>query len=350
MAVGHETDHSVVPGETIERSGAAHDRPSLRNFWHPVARSDAVGMQPLGVRLLEQDVVVFRDADGDVHAWRDICVHRGTRLSLGRIEDDRLICAYHGWQYDSGDGRCVHIPSLGDGASIPARARAETYRAQDADGLVWVALDEPVVDVPPLVPDGGGDWRLLVVTDGQYWAASAGRAAENSFDVTHTPFVHPGLLNDDPLAPAMKVTELPDGFRADYRGVMTVGGQRVDVAKHMAVQLPFLNDIWGWDAERGLGYGSRIVASPVSPTESRVFVVNVRNYELEPEHDDAFLAFSTAVLTQDQAIVESQRPEELPLSLRDELHLKVPDHLAVVYRRRLGTLDGGDVSRYGLRD
>ena len=265
---------------------------SLRSFWHPVARSDAVGPQPCGTRLLEEDVVVFRDPAGQVRAWRDICVHRGTKLSLGRVENGRLVCAYHGWEYACDDGRCVHIPSLAAGSSIPTKARAETFRAQDADGLVWVALDEPAVAVPRLVPDDGGDWRVLVVNDGDDWAVSAGRAAENSFDATHAPFVHPGLLNDDRLAPAMAVTELDWGFRADYRGVMNVAGSRVDVEKSMTIQLPFLNDIWGWDRERGLGYGSRVVASPVSPRESRVFVVNVRNYELEPEHDESFVACS----------------------------------------------------------
>jgi hypothetical protein len=131
---------------------------------------------------------------------------------------------------------------------------------------------------------------------------------------------------------------------------MTVDGERVDVAKHMAVTMPFLNDIWGWDARRGLGYASRIVASPVSPKESRLFVVIIRNYELGPERDEAFLAFSRLVQSQDQAIVESQRPEELPTSLREELHLKVPDQLAIIYRRRLAQIDAGDVARYKLRD
>ena len=322
----------------------------LAGFWHPVASSESVGASPVPVRLLERDLVLFRDGTGVVRAWLDLCIHRGTKLSLGRVAGDRLICAYHGWEYDSASGRCAHIPSLPEGSTIPARARAETFRVQELDGLVWVALEEPVADVPPLVPPGGGDWRLLVPVDGTLWAASAGRAAENSFDASHTPFVHPGLLGDDLIPPPMEVTESPNGFRADYSGVMNIDGRRVDVAKHMAITLPFLNDIWGWDAERGLGYASRVVASPVSPRECRVFVVIIRNYELEPERDQSFVEFSRLVQSQDQAMVESQRPEELPSSLRDELHLKVPDQLALLYRRRLAAIDAGDVERYALRD
>ncbi len=345
-----ETSTSRAVANRPAEAGGERSRPSLRDFWHPVATSEAVGTAPLGVRLLEQDVVVFRDEGGTVHAWRDICVHRGTKLSLGRVANGRLVCAYHGWEYACETGSCVHIPSLAEGAPIPARARAETYRAMEVDGLVWVALGDPVVGVESVVPDDGAEWRLLVIAGGTPWGASAGRAAENSFDMTHTPFVHPGLLFDDYRPPEIALTELPFGFRADYAGAMNIGPEKLFVRKHLTVQLPFMNDIWARHDESGAGYAARIAASPVSPTECRMFVVNIRNYELEPERDPAFHAFSETVLLQDQAMVESQRPEELPLQLRDELHLKVPDRLAVLYRRQLAQLDDDDLARYKLRD
>ena len=120
-----ETSTSRAVTNRPAEAGGERSRPSLRDFWHPVATSEAVGTVPLGVRLLEQDVVVFRDEGGTVHAWRDICVHRGTKLSLGRVANGRLVCAYHGWEYACETGSCVHIPSLAEGAPIPARARAE---------------------------------------------------------------------------------------------------------------------------------------------------------------------------------------------------------------------------------
>jgi phenylpropionate dioxygenase-like ring-hydroxylating dioxygenase large terminal subunit len=329
----------------VDRAG-----PSLGNFWHPVAASEDVVAEPLGVRLLERDLVLFRDRAGAVHAWHDICVHRGTKLSLGRVENDRLICPYHGWEYACDSGRCVRIPALPEDASIPTRARAETYRAKDVDGFVWVALGDPVVDVETIVPDDGREWRSLLVAQGTTWAASAGRAAENSFDMTHTPFVHPGLLFDDYLPPPIELTERQYGFRVDYPGAMNIGSEKLFVQKHLTVQLPFMNDIWAVHDESGSGYATRIAASPVSPKECRMFVVNIRNYELEPEKDESFRSFSETVLLQDQAMVESQRPEELPLRLREELHLKVPDRLAVLYRRKLALLDDVDLARYKLRD
>ena len=64
--------------------------------------------QLCAVRLLGEDLVLWR-AGGQAVAWQDLCVHRGTRLSLGKVEDGLLVCPYHGWRYD-GNGRCVADP------------------------------------------------------------------------------------------------------------------------------------------------------------------------------------------------------------------------------------------------
>jgi phenylpropionate dioxygenase-like ring-hydroxylating dioxygenase large terminal subunit len=72
----------------------------LLNDWHVVANaSDLKEGKPMAARLLEEDIVLWRVSE-NIHAWRDLCAHRGTRLSLGRIENCRLLCPYHGWEYD----------------------------------------------------------------------------------------------------------------------------------------------------------------------------------------------------------------------------------------------------------
>ena len=83
------------------------DDPVLIEDWHPVARvEDLAGGGPVAARLLGEDLVLWRSSSG-LFAWRDLCVHRGTRLSLGRVVDgSRLECPYHGWTY-AADGRCV---------------------------------------------------------------------------------------------------------------------------------------------------------------------------------------------------------------------------------------------------
>jgi phenylpropionate dioxygenase-like ring-hydroxylating dioxygenase large terminal subunit len=73
----------------------------LLNDWHVVAYAPALQEgKPIGVRLLDEDIVLWRVGE-KIYAWRDLCVHRGTRLSLGKVENQTLICPYHGWVYNA---------------------------------------------------------------------------------------------------------------------------------------------------------------------------------------------------------------------------------------------------------
>ena len=81
-----------------------------KTLWHPVGKAADLAGSPKAVRLLEEDVVVWQTPDGRFQAWVDRCPHRGAKLSLGRVQDGRLECAYHGWQFDGRDGLCSSIP------------------------------------------------------------------------------------------------------------------------------------------------------------------------------------------------------------------------------------------------
>ena len=82
----------------------------LINDWHVVARSrDLSEGKILKVRVLGEDLIVWRHG-GEVMAWKDLCIHRGSRLSLGWVEDGQIVCPYHGWHYDS-SGACTLMPA-----------------------------------------------------------------------------------------------------------------------------------------------------------------------------------------------------------------------------------------------
>ncbi|HEY2597291.1 MAG TPA: Rieske 2Fe-2S domain-containing protein, partial [Candidatus Dormibacteraeota bacterium] len=102
---------------------------TLANYWSPIGTADEVGEQPKKFRLLDEDIVVFRDREGVV-ALKDLCIHRGTSLALGTIDNGVLRCAYHGWEYDR-TGACVRIPALPEGSPIPRKARAINYHAAE---------------------------------------------------------------------------------------------------------------------------------------------------------------------------------------------------------------------------
>ena len=99
---------------------------ALCDYWHPIARSTEVTDKPVKAKLLDQPLVLWRSNER-VAVFYDLCIHRGTPLSLGWIDNAELVCAYHGWRYRT-DGSCARIPSLPPDRAIPAKARAKFFQ------------------------------------------------------------------------------------------------------------------------------------------------------------------------------------------------------------------------------
>jgi phenylpropionate dioxygenase-like ring-hydroxylating dioxygenase large terminal subunit len=313
-------------------------RTRLSQYWHPVAVAAEVGDVPVRCTLLGGRLVLFRSG-GEIRAFKDLCIHRGAALSLGTVRDGRIVCAYHGWEYD-GSGACVRIPALPADRPIPARARAVAYRVAEAYGLVWVALEEPVASIPGMPEDVHLDpayaGEVFSVLD---WATSAGRSTENSMDVSHFPFVHANVLGDPdhPEQEPYELHEEPWGlwFRVEDQFWRASDGSfeaRVDYDYFQ--WYPFTMHIRFAEGERVTLV--TVIASPTDATHTRVFRVVHRNHEVDrAKFVDEYLH----VLEQDRVVVESVRPEEIPADLREELHIKVPDLASIAYRRWLGTVD-----------
>ena len=110
--------------------------------WHPVLAAQLLraGHGVVAARLHGRDLALWRSASGQAQAWEDRCPHRGVRLTLGRVVGDRLACAYHGWEYAAGTGRCMAIPAM-PREPVPGKVCARTYAVREAQAMVWVALD-----------------------------------------------------------------------------------------------------------------------------------------------------------------------------------------------------------------
>ena len=118
----------------------------LVNDWHVVASVDDLPEgKPVAARLLDEDIVLWRVGER-IHAWQDLCAHRGTRLSLGKIENRALLCPYHGWTYNE-DGQCIRFPAHPT-QKPPATAHAQVYEVQQKYGWVWVSLGQATQDIP----------------------------------------------------------------------------------------------------------------------------------------------------------------------------------------------------------
>jgi phenylpropionate dioxygenase-like ring-hydroxylating dioxygenase large terminal subunit len=315
------------------------DDPVLVNEWHPVAKAeDLDGGGPMAVRVLGEDVVVWRSA-GEYHAWRDLCVHRGTRLSLGKIVDGAALeCPYHGWTYGR-DGRCILMPAHPE-QKPPAKACVEVYRAAAAHRVVWVNLGAGTSSIPTF--DLLEDVSFQVLLAGPYRVRASGpRIVENFLDVGHFPFVHEGILGDRSrpeiadyeaeitdegvLATGVKVYQ-PDPY-ATGEGSTVTYTYRV----HRPLAASFVK-------HGDHAFGMLLAVNPHDAVDSSAWMWMAMNYEPE----SPMVEFQDRIFAQDRPILESQRPELLPLDLQAELHLR-SDRTAIAYRRwlrRLGVRTG----------
>jgi vanillate O-demethylase monooxygenase subunit len=315
----------------------------LQACWHPVAYSHEVKpAAPFGTTLLDEAIVIWRTSNGSVYAMRDLCIHRGTALSLGWIENDCLICPYHAWRFDI-NGQCVHIPQAPD-TKIPAKANTPKYHCKEVFGLVWVALKDPEFALPEFQEYKNKEWKF-VKTGPFNWNSDSSRQLENFTDFGHFPWVHPGLLGDPerPEVPECKV-ELkgsvlhysvvrPEAPNSEDFPVFA-NEEVVKPERHSVYQLHLPYSIvlrLGWGGTKGMVYF--FSSQPISHHRCRGYCIIGRNYDLE-EPDTVLQRFEQVIFDQDKRVVESQRPQQVPFDFAEELHLKF-DTVAMNYRRAM---------------
>lgn len=306
----------------------------LREYWHPVAWTEEVRDNEIfPFTLLDEDIVICR-LGGELVSFSDLCVHRGTPISLGTIEGNHIVCCYHGWEYDT-TGNCTRIPSIPDEHPIPKRACLTRYQVVDRYGLIWVCMsNSPRAPVPecPLFEDSSYE---RVFRNRWIWYCGAARGTENFFDQAHFAFVHSGILGS-PSSPDVEEATIDRDDETLYAKV-NVSADKTHAVSHVrdyTIYRPFcIYQKKRESDDRIEAYMN--VCTPNSGSKTTRFMMIVRNFNPEEGKEDTLSIenFSDLVTFQDQVIVERQRPEELPLDLSEELHLKGPDAIAVAYRR-----------------
>lgn len=312
---------------------------ALIHEWHPVLLSSALTDKPEAVVVLGEKVAIFRTAQG-VHAFKDLCIHRGVPLSLGKVSGDELVCAYHGWSYNT-CGTCTKIPSLPKEQAIPSKAKAYVYACVEAHGLIWVCLGTPVGPLPKVsayVPMG-----FKEVFMGPYTLQAAGpRIIENFLDVSHLMFVHEGLLGDSEFAEIndYRVMEEDGVLRSEeiivYQPDADGTGRGVNSRYVYEVFGPLCVAFTKRDDVSDHIFRLFLMVLPVTEQTSVAYMLKQRNYAYD-EPDEVFIQFQDRLIEQDRIMVENQKPELLPLDLQAELHLKC-DRLSIAYRKRLREL------------
>jgi vanillate O-demethylase monooxygenase subunit len=355
-----DLDISITPQDGSDRAAGRpalrpdgctfepHEWEVLAGYWYPVAWSEDVTDAPLASTLLDEDLVVYR-TNGGVVVARDLCLHRGSRLTLGSIQGDELVCVYHGWRYST-DGRCTSIPSQPPERRISPRARLFTFPSTERYGMVWACLSDPPVQDLPEWPEGDDVGSRRFHLPSQEWRTSAARQIENFLDVSHFSFVHQGTFGNPDQAQMedFDVVVTPRGlhyeipYLAGNPDHSKLGGSPT-ILRLMTydLTLPFCGELTVAYPEKGEGARHSIfnAAQPISAKRMRIYMSFSRNFDHEQPVEE-LLAWESAIVGEDRPVVESQRPEELPIDLVEELHVQA-DRMTIAYRKELARLGLG---------
>jgi vanillate O-demethylase monooxygenase subunit len=322
--------------------------PALRHCWHPVARPADVGDQPHAVLLLGEPWVLYR-ADGVIRAFVDRCPHRHCPLSIGRCEEGQLRCAYHGWRFDH-SGRCVEIPALGTGATLPPAARLEGAAAvREAHGMVFLAPDPPLAPLGT-IPEADDPSFMVGELPTLRVRGSAGMLADNFLDIAHFPFVHAGTFGADEATEIESFSVARDGWsfsvshehafahredpgvEAGMRPLLQTRRltYRLAAPFHLSLRIDFVD-----------AGGSNLIGFFIQPESDETCRLFTTLWRDDLEHDAGRMAeavdYELAVLREDLVVQEAYHRLVLPLDPTAEVHTRA-DRATLELRRVLADL------------
>jgi vanillate O-demethylase monooxygenase subunit len=337
-----DTDARTLP---TNRTFDEQDWNILAQYWYPVARIADLGDPPQAVILLDQPLVVYRAGD-DIVVADDLCPHRGVPLSAGTGDGASVTCAYHGLRFGAG-GTCIAVPAHPQ-SKIPARMHLHSYPVAQRYGLVWVCLrpspeaaDDPERAPIPVMPHWEDPGFQCLTCPAFDLAAFAGRQVEGFLDVAHFGFVHRETFGDlnDTVVPDYRPVPTEHGFTVDYWSTHTNYGHDdprtapgFQWLRQFSVYLPFTATLIVHFPEGGQ-LCIMNAASPVSARRTRMFAPIAKNVDTDQPASEVY-SFNLRVFEEDRAIVEIQKPENLPLDPRIEVNIAA-DRSSVAYRRGL---------------
>jgi phenylpropionate dioxygenase-like ring-hydroxylating dioxygenase large terminal subunit len=164
----------------------------LRSFWIPcmvLHEVPAIDEPPVRLRLLGEDLVVFRDTAGKVGVLEELCPHRRASLFFGRNEECGIRCVYHGWKFDTA-GNCMDMPNEPPESTYKTKVKAVAYSAREAGGLLWVYMGP--AERQPEMPD----FEWLGLPPEKLYASrweqecNSVQAMEGELDSAHVSFLH----------------------------------------------------------------------------------------------------------------------------------------------------------------
>ena len=160
----------------------------LRRYWHPVGCTATVTKKPQRVKVLGEELVLYRGETGKPVLMQLRCAHRSLALDYGRVEGDCLRCPYHGWLYDA-SGQCLEQPAEPEGSGFKDKIKLVAYPVQEFSGIVFGYMGPLPAPLLPL-------YDVLLMEDGvkevqvQNINANFFNHVENIVDISHLAWLH----------------------------------------------------------------------------------------------------------------------------------------------------------------
>ena len=303
----------------LETAASPSKSVPLLGFWYPAMLASKIRPGTVQAQLLlGTPLAICRDFQQRTFAFRDMCPHRGMPLSFGRIDGDRLECSYHGWQFDM-SGRCRHIPSLVDGATLQTeKIGVTTYPCEERDGYIWVYLPDgherdPTLPEVPRLPLLSAHYRLFHISSMLRCTIDDGIVG--LMDPAHGPFVHQSLWwrSRKSIHEKAKTFEpIPGGFRmtahtpsrnsGPYKLLNAYGKQlttTIDfILPNLRHELVQCGPYW---------VSTRATVTPITEHECRIdFCAAWNCFRWVPFSKTLFRFFARLFLNQDKRIMERQ--------------------------------------------
>jgi phenylpropionate dioxygenase-like ring-hydroxylating dioxygenase large terminal subunit len=245
------------------------------NYWYAVGWADPLKPgEVMPVNIWQQEIVVYRDANGHIHALENVCPHKGVALHKGKVQGCQLACGYHGWEFN-GSGECVSIPYMSKEQKLP-RARIRSYPVQEKYNLIWIFPGDPKLadscELPEILEFDQPDLLMVSVTG--HVQAHFSICHENLMDAFHG-FLHQDLQPWlEPTLISLQETEtaVTAEYQTSFKGRVTqfLGlSERSDQATTLFTCTQYRYPHY-YSSVRGIA-SIYLMLLPVGPTESRSF-------------------------------------------------------------------------------
>jgi 5,5'-dehydrodivanillate O-demethylase len=250
----------------------------LRRYWHPVAAAaELTNEKPIkAVKVLNEELVIYRDQSGRYGLVGEHCPHRLASLAYGRVDEEGIRCPYHGWKFDAA-GKCLEQPAEPPDSSFRDRIKHVAYPVQYLGGLIYGYFGPPPA---PLLPR----WDVLVWEHGRRWIVKESilecnwlQPMENSVDPSHLFWLHGDTAH---LAPRVKKYAEKHAFIRFEYGIKkrrttlpAAAGEEPAVDEHPLLFPTVLRPVAPYDEGSGHRHNLQIRV-PVDDFHTQVFRVN----------------------------------------------------------------------------